>query len=80
MNEALEKSRDGPSTSQRSFQREQQQQKDMMIQDSHNLSDTDVAELMKHGFDRQSVVEELLKFKGNKTQALASLFAKSLKF
>lgn len=79
MNEALEKSRDGPSTSQRSFQKEQQQ-KDMMIQESHNFSDADVVELIKHGFDRKSVIEELLKFKGNKTQALAALFAKSLKF
>lgn len=80
MSEAIEKSRDGPSTSQSSFQKEQNQKK-MMIQESpKNFSDADVAELMKHGFDRQSVVDELHKFKGNKTQALAALFAKSLKF
>lgn len=79
MSEAIEKSRDGPSTSQRSFHQEQKQ-KNLRIQEPHNFSEADVAELTIHGFSRQAVIDELLKFKGNKTQALAALFAKSLKF
>lgn len=47
---------------------------------AESYSETDIAELMKNGFNRQAVIEELRKFNGNKTQALASLFAKSLKF
>lgn len=47
---------------------------------SDKFSENDIAELMKNGFSRASVIEELRKFNGNKTQALASLFAKSLKF
>lgn len=47
---------------------------------SDNFSENDIAELMKNGFTRASVIEELRKFNGNKTQALAALFAKSLKF
>lgn len=44
------------------------------------FSENDVSELMKNGFERPSVIEELRNFKGNKTQALAALFAKSLRF
>lgn len=65
MKEVLERSKEeGPSTS----------------KPKEKISEVAIAELMKHGFDRQSVIEELRKFDGNKTQALASLFAKSLKF
>lgn len=68
MKEALEQSKgeSAPSTSSTSS--------------TENFSESDISELMKNGFSRASVVEELRKFKGNKTQALASLFAKSLKF
>ncbi|CAH1728700.1 unnamed protein product [Chironomus riparius] len=45
-----------------------------------NFNENDIADLMKNGFDRSRCIEELRNFKGNKTQALASLFAKSLKF
>lgn len=44
------------------------------------FTENDIAELVKNGFSRESVIEELRNFKGNKTQALAALFAKSLKF
>lgn len=44
------------------------------------FSETDVAEIVKNGFPRDRVIAELRTAKGNKTQALAALFAKSLKF
>jgi DNA damage-inducible protein 1 len=44
------------------------------------FKENDVLELMKNGFERSRVIEELRHFKGNKTSALAALFAKSLKF
>ena len=44
------------------------------------FTETDVAELMKNGFKRPNVIEELRNFNGNKTQALAALFAKSIVF
>lgn len=44
------------------------------------FTENDIAELMKNGFDRALCIQEMRKFNGNKTQALASLFAKSLKF
>jgi DNA damage-inducible protein 1 len=71
ISEALKKSQNeaggsGASTS-------QQQARD-------NFPEADILELTKHGFDRQSVIDELRKFKGDKKQALAALFAKSLKF
>lgn len=44
------------------------------------FTEGDVAELMKNGFKRQNVIEELRNFNGNKTQALAALFAKSIVF
>jgi len=45
-----------------------------------NFTENDVADLTKNGFDRSRCIEELRNFKGNKNQALAALFAKSLKF
>lgn len=50
------------------------------ILSTDNFSENDVVELMRNGFDRARCIEELRNFKGNKTQALAALFAKSLKF
>lgn len=44
------------------------------------FSENDVAEMMKNGFPRARVIEELRKFNGDKTQALAALFAKSFVF
>lgn len=44
------------------------------------FTENDVADLMKNGFKRNDVVGELRKFNGDKTQALAALFAKSFVF
>jgi DNA damage-inducible protein 1 len=44
------------------------------------FSENDVTELMKNGFKRADVIGELRKFNGDKTQALAALFAKSIVF
>lgn len=78
MREAMEKSKNAPSTSQQQHQHQQQQGGSMAV--DTNFSEADIQELMKNGFDRQSVINELRKFNGNKVQALAALFAKSLKF
>lgn len=47
---------------------------------SDKFTEADVVELMKNGFKRPNVIEELRKNNGNKTQALATLFAKSIVF
>ncbi|XP_031638385.1 protein DDI1 homolog 2 [Contarinia nasturtii] len=44
------------------------------------FTEIDVAEIVKNGFPRERVIAELRSANGNKTQALAALFAKSLKF
>lgn len=44
------------------------------------FNESDVAEIVKNGFPRDRVIAELRTANGNKTQALAALFAKSLKF
>lgn len=44
------------------------------------FSEADVQELIKLGFSREQVILELRSFNGNKTQATAALFAKSIKF
>jgi DNA damage-inducible protein 1 len=44
------------------------------------FTENDVADLMKNGFKRPDVIGELRKFNGDKTQALAALFAKSFVF
>lgn len=44
------------------------------------FTENDVTELMKNGFKRPEVIGELRKFNGDKTQALAALFAKSIVF
>lgn len=47
---------------------------------SDKFTEADVAEIVKNGFPRERVIAELRSANGNKTQALAALFAKSLKF
>lgn len=44
------------------------------------FTESDVAEIVNNGFPRERVIAELRSANGNKTQALAALFAKSLKF
>ncbi|XP_044268057.1 protein DDI1 homolog 2 [Tribolium madens] len=44
------------------------------------FSESDVKELTGLGFSREQVISELRAFNGDKTQATAALFAKSLKF
>ncbi|CAO1436662.1 unnamed protein product [Diamesa hyperborea] len=52
----------------------------LRILPSDNFTEQDVGELMKNGFQRARVIEELRHFNGDKTKALATLFAKSLVF
>ena len=52
----------------------------LRILPSDNFTEQDVSELMKNGFQRARVIEELRHFNGDKTKALATLFAKSLVF
>lgn len=47
---------------------------------SDKFSEADVSELVKLGFSREQVIVELRSFDGDKTQATAALFAKSIKF
>lgn len=44
------------------------------------FSEEDVAEVVKLGFTRHQAIAELRAASGNKTQAMAALFAKSLKY
>lgn len=44
-----------------------------------NFSDSDIKEIMQIGFSRTEAIDELRRQNGNKTQAIAALFAKSLK-
>lgn len=44
------------------------------------FTESDVKELISLGFSREQVISELRRFNGDKTQATAALFAKSLKF
>jgi DNA damage-inducible protein 1 len=44
------------------------------------FTEATVKELMALGFTREQTIGELRRFKGDKTQATAALFAKSLKF
>lgn len=50
------------------------------ILSSDKFSENDVAELIALKFTRDQVIFELRRFNGDKTQAIAALFAKSLKF
>ncbi|XP_060873378.1 52 kDa repressor of the inhibitor of the protein kinase-like [Metopolophium dirhodum] len=47
---------------------------------SQSFKETDITELINLGFSREQVIQELKRFIGNKNQAMASLFAKILKF
>lgn len=44
------------------------------------FTETTVKEIQALGFTREQVICELRRFDGDKTQATAALFAKSLKF
>ncbi|CAG9138114.1 unnamed protein product [Plutella xylostella] len=44
------------------------------------FAEADVRELVALGFTREQAITELRRFNGDKTQATAALFAKSLKF
>lgn len=50
------------------------------IKPSDNFSEKDVEDIIKLGFKREDAIAELRRNNGNKTQAMAALFAKSLKF
>lgn len=63
----------GPSTSSSTDNR-------LRVLPSDKFTESDITEMMKNGFQRASVIEELRKFNGDKTQALAALFAKSIVF
>lgn len=51
-----------------------------MVSAIDKFSENDVIELTNLGFSREQVIFELRRFNGDKTQAIAALFAKSLKF
>ena len=46
---------------------------------SDNFSESDIQEIIKIGFSRTEALDELRNQNGNKTQAIAALFAKSFK-
>jgi DNA damage-inducible protein 1 len=75
---AKESGRAGPSTS--SSQSAQSTDTKLRVLPSDKFTENDVSDLTKNGFDRANVIAELRKFNGDKTQALAALFAKSIKF
>lgn len=50
------------------------------ISSGDNFNENDVAELVKMGFTREEVLDELRRYNGNKSEATAGLLAKSLKF
>lgn len=52
----------------------------LQINASDKFSEADVKELTNLGFSREQVIFELRRLNGDKTQAIAALFAKSLKF
>ncbi|GAB6019314.1 hypothetical protein CHUAL_000909 [Chamberlinius hualienensis] len=47
---------------------------------SHNFPEADVQKVVQLGFEREKVIIELRRFNGDVNQAIAALFAKSLKF
>lgn len=83
MKEALERSKQesggGASTSSQSSS-SQSPNAATTVLPTDKFSETDVQELIKLGFSREQVIVELRTFNGNKTQATAALFAKSIKF
>lgn len=53
---------------------------DSEILSNDKFTESDVKELVALGFTRDQAIYELRRFNGDKTQATAALFAKSLKF
>ncbi|XP_055716465.1 protein DDI1 homolog 2 [Phlebotomus papatasi] len=79
--EALERSRQNlPSTSTSSTASATSSNPATSIQPTDQFTEKDVEELMRMGFARDKVIAELRQFKGDRKQAVAALFAKSLKF
>ncbi|PNF29103.1 DDI1-like protein 2 [Cryptotermes secundus] len=52
----------------------------ILILPTDNFGENEVRELVSLGFTREQVIAELRRFRGDKTQATAALFAKALKF
>lgn len=52
----------------------------LTVMPNDKFTEADVKEIEAMGFPRPSVLRELRSANGNKTQAMAALFAKSLKF
>lgn len=52
----------------------------MNVLSTDKFTEKCVTDLVKLGFGRDKVISELRYFNGDKTQATAALFAKSLKF
>uniref|UniRef100_A0A1L8DX69 Putative dna damage inducible protein n=1 Tax=Nyssomyia neivai TaxID=330878 RepID=A0A1L8DX69_9DIPT len=78
--EALERSRQNmPSTSSTSSVVTPQNPA-LNILPTDNFTEKDIEEVTKMGFPREKVIAELRQFRGDKKQAVAALFAKSLKF
>jgi DNA damage-inducible protein 1 len=82
MKDALEKSakesgRAGASTSSFSIA---PTDNNLRVLSTDKFTENDVTEMMTNGFKRHDVIGELRKFNGDKTQALAALFAKSFVF
>ncbi|XP_059621807.1 protein DDI1 homolog 2 [Phlebotomus argentipes] len=81
--EALEKSRQNlPSTSTSSTSAAPATSSDpaTSVLPTDQFTEKDVEEVSKMGFARDKIIAELRQFKGDKRQAVAALFAKSLKF
>lgn len=53
---------------------------DTQLQSNDNFTEADINEIVALGFSRNQALFELRQFNGDKTQAIAALFAKSLKF
>lgn len=50
------------------------------IQSTDKFTEADITDIVNLGFSRNQALYELRQFNGDKTQAIAALFAKSLKF
>lgn len=57
-----------------------QQNNNTIVLLTDKFTENDVAEIIKLGYKREDAILQLRKFNGNKTQAIAALIAKSLKF
>lgn len=70
----------GPSNTKPATATTQSSNPSLTILPTDKFTESDVAEIMKIGFTRDKVIHELRNCNGDKTQAMAALFAKSLKF